>query len=156
MAKLTTRTKASKKSTGKMRAIKKVVDGIKFDSTMEANYYEYLKAEKAKGNVLHFELQPKYRLQDSYKKYGKTIRAIDYISDFKVTYSNNETRIIDVKGKATVDFKLKRKLFDFRYPELFLQLITWDNKTGSWVDYDEHEKAKSKARREKKAKAAKQ
>ena len=140
-------TKTPKK--GRIRAIKKEVDGIVFDSTMEANYYIYLKEEKRKGNVLDFELQPEFPLLDSYKKYGRTIRGIKYISDFLVTYADGSQKVIDVKGRETDDFKLKRKIFDYKYPDLTLQLITWVEKTKQWVDYDELKKTRSRIKREK-------
>jgi hypothetical protein len=133
-----------KKSSGRMKAVKKEVDGIIFASTMEADYYEYLKAEKEAGRVIKFELQPKFPLQDSFKKYGRTIKGITYISDFKVSYSDGSELIIDVKGQETDDFKLKRKMFDYKYPDLTLWLVTWDKKTACWVDYDEHQRMKRK------------
>lgn len=142
--------KAEKPKTGNMKAIKKEVDGIMFASTMEADYYEYLKAERAAGRIREFELQPEFVLLENFKKYGKTIRGIKYISDFRIWYADGTMKIIDVKGRETDDFKLKRKLFDALYPDLYLQLVIWDPKTGAWVDYDEHKKAKAKAKREKK------
>lgn len=130
-----------KKSTGKMRAIKKEIDGIKFDSTMEADYYEYLKAEKEAGRIKEFSLQPKFPLQEAFKKYGRTIRAMMYIADFKVKYADGTELIIDVKGRETADFKLKRKLFDYKYIDLSLKLVIWDKRNSMWADYDEFQKA---------------
>lgn len=127
-----------------MRAIKKEVDGITFASTMESDYYVYLKAEKAAGRVVRFELQPEFPLQESFKKYGKTIRGIKYIADFKVWYPDGTIKIIDTKGIETADFKLKRKMFDFKYPDIFLQLIIWDKKNSVWADYDEFKKERRK------------
>lgn len=140
--------KAAKKKT-KIRAVKKVVDGIKFDSTMEANYYEYLKEEKRKGNIKEIELQPKFLLLEDFKKYGRTIRKIEYISDFRIKYKDNTEKIIDVKGRETPDFKIKRKMFDMKYRDLTLQLIAYDTNLG-WVDFDELKKINSKKKRDKK------
>lgn len=145
----TTPAKDKKPKQGRIKAIKKEVDGIMFDSTMEANYYIYLKEEKKKGHVLDFELQPEYPLLDSYKKYGRTIRGMKYISDFLVTYADGSQIVIDVKGKETDDFKIKRKLFDYKYPDLTLKLVTWVEKTKQWVDYDELKKTRSRIKREK-------
>lgn len=140
--------KPVKSSSGNSRAVKKEVDGIIFDSTMEADYYEHLKAEQAAGRVLEFTLQPEFILLESFKKNGKTIRGIKYISDFWVYYPDGSNVVIDVKGRETDDFKLKRKLFDYLYPDLILQLITRDKKNQVWVDYDLHKKAMAKAKRE--------
>ena len=140
--------KTAKKKT-KLRAVKKVVDGIKFDSTMEANYYEYLKEEKKKGNIKEIELQPKFLLLEDFKKYGRTIRKIEYISDFRVVYKDNTEKIIDVKGRETPDFKIKRKMFDMKYKDLTLQLIAHDTTLG-WIDFDELKRINSKKKRDKK------
>lgn len=137
-----------KKSSGNMKAIKKEVDGIVFASTMEADYYEYLKAEKEAGRVVKFELQPKFPLQEAFKKYGRTIKGISYISDFRVQYSDGSELIIDVKGRETDDFKLKRKMFDYKYPDLILKLVIWDKKAECWADYDEYQKMIKKKKKE--------
>lgn len=147
--------KPARKSSGNSRAIKKEVDGIIFDSTMEANYYEYLKAEQLKGSIVRFELQPVFVLLEDHvhPHTGKKVRGIKYISDFVVYYPDGSMLIIDTKGRETPDFKLKRKLFDFLYPELTLQLIIWDPRSSTWVDFDDNKKAKAKARRESKKRA---
>jgi hypothetical protein len=143
--------KTSKPKTGKMRAIKKVVDGVEFDSTMEANFYEHLKAEQARGVISSFTLQPEYVLQEKYQKYGKTIREIKYISDFLVNYKDGSRIVIDVKGRATVDFKLKRKMFDYKFPEESLILVIWDKYDNCWEDYDEFQKKERAIRKANKA-----
>jgi hypothetical protein len=147
-----TNKKVEKKSSGNMKAVKKEVDGIVFASTMEADYYIYLKAEQAKGHIIKFECQPEYPLQDSFQKYGRTIRGIKYIADFKVYYPDGSEIIFDVKGVATDDFKLKRKLFDYKYRDLILKLVIWDKKNSVWADYDEYNKAKAKKKKDNKKK----
>ena len=94
------------------------IDGIKFDSTMESEYYLYLKDLKEKGIVTNFEMQVKYLLQEKFKYKETTIREINYIADFKVTYSDVHEEVIDVKGQILNDFKLKRKMLIFKYPEI--------------------------------------
>lgn len=88
-------------------------DGIIFDSQLECNYYRYLKEMK-----VEFELQPKFLLQEGFKKNGKTHRKIEYIGDFRIGNT-----VIDVKGMETPVFKLKRKLFEYKYPHLELVLL---------------------------------
>ena len=41
-----------------------VLDGITFDSKAEGLYYELLKRKKAQGEIVNFELQPKYVLEE--------------------------------------------------------------------------------------------
>lgn len=108
----------------KYRAKKTVVDGITFDSKREAEYYCELKLLKRAGEILDFKLQPSFVLLDSFKKYGKTIRAIKYIADFEITHNDGTIEIVDVKGFKTKDFLIKQKLFDAKYPHLKLTLIS--------------------------------
>lgn len=81
------------KGNSKYRAKKTEVDGIKFDSQKEANrYLDLLVLEKA-GLIQDLHRQVRFELQPSYKKNGKTIRAIYYIADF-VYYDNTERKTI--------------------------------------------------------------
>lgn len=123
-------------------------DGIRFDSAKEAEYYLYLVYLKRIGQVVDLELQPKYILQDTLRKNGVTHKKITYTADFKVFYPNGQIQIIDVKGFETKDFKIKRKLFEERYPELSLTLIT--KHRGQWVETKlaNAEKAKNKKARQ--------
>lgn len=69
-----------------------------------------MKILEAAGTIKNVQIQPKFRLMDSYKYAGKTIRAIDYIADFM--YEENGKRIVeDVKGIRTKDYIIKSKLF---------------------------------------------
>jgi hypothetical protein len=124
------------------RAKKVEIDSIVFMSTMESNYYLKLKDDLAHNRIKKFECQPVYLLQEAYKKYGKAIRKIEYIGDFLVTNLDNSEVTIDVKGRAgdTPDFRLKRKMFDFKYPDKILLLVTWDDVSQSWMDYDKYKK----------------
>lgn len=91
---------------------------ISFDSKSEARYWDQLMLQLKAGEIKSIELQPKFELQPSYKFRGKTIRAINYIADFLVEYPDGRKEIIDCKGHLTQEFKLKKKLFHFRYPDL--------------------------------------
>ena len=104
----------------KFGAIKTVVDGITFDSRKEARRYLELKEQVKSGLVDSFELQPKYLLQESFKKDGKTIRAINYIADFEIFYADGTIVVEDSKGIETDVFKLKRKLWEYKYRDMRL------------------------------------
>lgn len=103
--------------------IKVVVDGHVFDSKAEATYYKELKAKQKVGMVTTIELQPRFILQDGFKKNGKTWRAITYIADFQVTYSDGHVEVVDVKGVETETFRIKHKMFERAYNNLHLVLI---------------------------------
>jgi len=128
----------------KYKNIKKMCDGYKFDSSVEMKYYEKLKDDKAKGLILNFELQPRFELQPKYKNKDKTIRAIVYMADFQVYYKGLWTEVIDVKGMATPEAKLKRKMFNYKYP-IPLNWIVWNK--GLWRDFDEVAKERLKAKK---------
>jgi len=102
---------------------KTLVDNIKFASKKEADYYCELKLLYRAGEVVKFELQPEFVLQDKFKKNGKTMRAIKYIADFKVEYKDGHTEIVDTKGFKTEKFLIKAKMFEYKYPELELKII---------------------------------
>lgn len=99
----------------KYNAKKVVIDNIKFDSKAEAAYYQQLKLLKMSGEVVSFDLQPEFILQDSFRKNGKLYRAIKYKADFLVRYSDGHEELIDIKGMLTKEFRIKQKLFELRY-----------------------------------------
>ncbi|MCV66946.1 DUF1064 domain-containing protein [Listeria monocytogenes] len=99
----------------KYNAKKVVIDNITFDSKAEAAYYQQLKLLKMSGEVVSFDLQPEFILQDSFVKNGKKYHAIKYRADFLVRYKDGHEELIDVKGMLTNEFILKRKLFEMRY-----------------------------------------
>lgn len=98
----------------KYRAFKTTVGGITFDSGLEARRYTQLKILEVAGTIKNIQLQPKFRLMDSFKYAGKTIRAIDYIADFMYE-ENDKTIVEDVKGIRTKDYIIKSKLFIKKY-----------------------------------------
>lgn len=61
---------------------KVVIDGIKFDSQKEGNRYCELKLLQRAGEISNLQLQPKFVLQEGFKKKGKTYQAITYYADF--------------------------------------------------------------------------
>lgn len=123
-------------SYNKYKNNKVVVEGIKFDSETESHYYIYIKKLKEEGEVVAFELQPTYILQEGFIKDGKKIRPIIYKADFKVIYKDGHEEIIDVKGQITAEFKIKRKLLLYKYPNIDFRVIVKEGKKGNykWVE----------------------
>lgn len=98
------------------------IDMYVFDSIAESRRYKELALLEKSGEIENLQLQPKFLLQESFKKNGKTYRKIEYIADFM--YEEKGTVIVeDVKGKETEVFKLKHKLFEYKYPGLELKII---------------------------------
>lgn len=100
------------------------IDGITFDSRAEANYYSRLKLLQRAGEVVAFELQPTYVLQEGFKRGKRKVQPITYKADFLVTYADGRQEIVDVKGVRTPVYLLKKKLFEYRYPNLEIVEVT--------------------------------
>ena len=98
------------------------IDMYIFDSTKEAKRYRELELLEMAGEISNLELQPRFLLQESFRKNGKTYRKIEYVADFKYI-ENGKTIVEDVKGLQTDVFKIKHKLFEKKYPELELRII---------------------------------
>ncbi|MBO0959547.1 DUF1064 domain-containing protein [Neobacillus sp. MM2021_6] len=108
---------------------KTVVDGITFDSKAESIYYSQLKWLKQAKQIKDFKLQPKFVLQEGFKKNGKTFRSITYKADFKVYRLDGSIEIVDIKGAITKEFAIKRKLFERKYLDS-LTLLKYDKSKG--------------------------
>ena len=117
-----------------------------FPSHAEARYYLDLVRMQKAGIVKEIELQPVFTLQPGHwkcpdcheiwgsadlkkgccricgKKLEKT-QAIIYRADFRVAYADGRVEIIDVKGMETEIFKIKQKIFEYRYPDLTLKVV---------------------------------
>lgn len=108
----------------KYHAKKTVVDGITFDSKKEAQRYAELKLLEKAGEISNLKLQPVFELQPMFSKNGKTYRGITYIGDFMYWVVGGSQWVIeDVKGVQTEVFKIKRKLFEMRYPNHTLKIV---------------------------------
>lgn len=58
-------------------------------------YRELVLLERA-GKISNLQLQPRFLLQESFKKNGKTYRKIEYVADFQYI-ENSKTIVEDVK-----------------------------------------------------------
>jgi hypothetical protein len=98
------------------------VNGKVFDSKKEAQRYQELKLLEKSGIIKDLELQKRFILLEGFKKNNKTYRPIYYYADF-VYYLIYEKKTVveDVKASKyfTTDvYKLKKKLFEYKYPDL--------------------------------------
>lgn len=126
----------------KYKSEKIVVDGYKFDSKDEAAYYELLKQRKAKGEILNFELQPKFELIPKFKYKGITERAATYALDFLVYNLDGTETYIDIKGYSTQQGELKFKLLKSLHPDMDFRWVARSLKYGKdgWIEYQELKK----------------
>jgi hypothetical protein len=115
----------------KMRNIKTEVDGMIFDSQKEANYYCELKIQKQQRDIIDFFLQVPFLLQEGYWKGNEWIKPVWYKADFLVIkfydISPVKIKVIreihEVKGRWSDTAKIKRKMFEKRYPEYEMVVI---------------------------------
>ena len=101
----------------KYGAHKTELDGITFDSKKEAKRYALLKQLERFGMISDLRRQVPFELQPGYtNNQGKKIRAITYVADF-VYVENGKQTVEDTKGFKTKEYQIKRKLFEYKYPE---------------------------------------
>lgn len=107
-----------KKSYNKYHAKRTTIDGITFDSRKEANYYCELKLLKSAGIIKDIQLQPRFRLQDGFRRNGMAYRPIDYVADFLITFRDGKQKVVDVKGTKTDVYMMKKKMLLYKYPNI--------------------------------------
>lgn len=110
----------------KYRNRKIVVDNIRFESNLEATRYRQLKLLQRAKQISNLRLQVPFLLQEGFKKNGKTHRKIEYIADF-VYEENGQTVVEDTKGICTDVFRIKQKMFEYKYPNLSIKIIGKDD-----------------------------
>ncbi len=110
----------------KMRNQKVTVDGITFDSTKEGSRYSELKLLQRAGVITGFDRQPEFELLQAFEKNGQKYQTITYRADFKVYYPDGHFEIEDVKAAKefrTEVYRLKRKMFESKYPDMTIKEI---------------------------------
>ena len=129
----------NKKSCGRFKVYKPEIDGIIFDSGLEAKFYVHLLEEIQAGVVDSFTRQQAFELQPSFKLGDKRVSKIRYIADFVVTYKDGNVIVIDVKGRETPDFRLKKKLFEYKFRMPLYCVQYYD---GQWLRLEDIKKLK--------------
>lgn len=93
--------------------IKTIYNGQRYDSKKEASYAQLLdtlkRAKNRKDRVYSYETQIPFQITLN----GHNI--CKYIADFRVNYEDGREEIVDVKGKKTDIYKLKKKLVEAQY-----------------------------------------
>ncbi len=93
-------------------------DGIRFDSIAEYRRYGELKLLEQAGEITCLEVHPRFLLQQAFTYNHTRERAITYEADFAYYEKDGRRVIEDCKGVRTEAYKIKRKLFLARYPEV--------------------------------------
>lgn len=103
------------KRKSKYNARKTTVDGIKFDSAKEAEFYGSLKLLLRAGAIKGFCRQARFSLLQGDEN-------TEYVADFVIFNNDGTCRIVDVKGVETDVFKLKMKMFKAQFPQLEVEI----------------------------------
>ena len=138
---MTQTTSASKFNVSNLVA-NRTYKGVLYDSILEMRYFkEVIEPLIESGYIDSYERQKPYILQASFRRpNGTLVRAITYVADFVIRYSNGIEEVVDIKGMPTQDAKIKRKLFWAKYPDVEYKWISYNKKHGGWVDYDDLQK----------------
>ena len=121
----------------KYNSKKVTINNLTFDSKLEEDYYLLLSERLQDGEISSFVIQPKYELIPKFEKLGIKYRATTYTPDFLINHIDGTKECIDVKGFGTLASDLRRKLFNYKYPEIKLTWISHCKKYGGWLEYDE-------------------
>lgn len=101
------------------------------------------------GTIKKCERQIKYELLPKFTYKDENIRAINYVADFVVTYSDDSVIVWDVKGLPDATAKVKKKMFHYKYPDIDYRWIGCSLVDGGWVEYDVIEKGRRERRKSK-------
>ena len=88
---------------------KVIIEGVKFDSKLEAFLYKILK-----DNGMDFDFQVNIELVSKFRFQYENIRALNMRVDFLLRYNGREI-YIDTKGFATSESKIKYKLLKNKF-----------------------------------------
>lgn len=104
----------------KFNAVRCEIDGIRFDSRAEAEFYQILKADKC---ILHVDVHPTVTLPGGiryrpdfmvYRQMEEKIPLGPHRGAGRLFWEKSE--VVEVKGAITQDFRRIRKLFDEFHP----------------------------------------
>lgn len=103
----------------KYGARKTEFDGILFDSQLELSFYKKLK----ENNITILDRQTKFVLQESFHIGKELIREIAYKADFLIEWCWRKI-YIDSKGMEVPEFKIKHKMWLFKYGNTHELIVT--------------------------------
>jgi len=108
---------------------KKIINGVKFDSELEAYCYNMLNILK-----IDFEFQKTIVLIEKFRFEGKTIRETTAIVDFVIN-NNGQTIYLDTKGFATEVSKIKYKMLKYQLKDIENNRVVWLHSKKEVTDF---------------------
>lgn len=112
------------KRRSKYNARATTVDGWRFPSLAEAEYYQHNKLRIAAGELQYQLRQVPFHLP------GK----LTYRVDFLEVYADGRVRYVDVKGVETQEFKMKKSLVEDLYP---VKIVRVKRRQGRFIELDD-------------------
>ena len=108
---------------GKYGNQKTEYNGRTFDSALEANTARDLdllrRASDLSERVVDVQYQVPFVLQEKFTdSQGKKHQAIVFVCDFVITYADGRKEALESKGFETETWKIKKKLFLFKYRDI--------------------------------------
>jgi hypothetical protein len=139
--------RSGRRKRNKYGARKTMYKNVRYDSKMEAAYAAELDKQLKSGTIDKVERQPHYDILSSGEtewvmKYKKVV----YTPDFLVTYQDGRQEAIEVKGKETRDYLVRKKLFYASYPQIPLRVVTYTKRTG-WIELEALKKLRRERRK---------
>lgn len=124
---------------------KRTYNGVIYDSLAELQFLrEFIEVKMVSGEIIKWERQVKFTLQEGFTYKGKKVLPITYIADYVIYWNDNTRTIVDVKGNPDQVAKLKKKLFQYKYPnENYIWMcrsIKYGENGSNWLLYEDLEK----------------
>ena len=113
----------------KYNAKKTEVNGIVFDSKLEAERYMQLRLLEQAGEITALVLQPEFQILRGFinPETGEKTKSRFYVGDFEyIDNATNKIIVEDTKGVETPEFRLKWDLVKSLYPQFEFLKVTRD------------------------------
>ena len=113
----------------KYHAKKTTVDGITFDSKLEADRFQQLRLLEKAGEISDLRLQPEFQIYQGWidPDTGEKHKSRFYVGDFwYVDMQNDKFVCEDVKGMETPEFRLKWDYVKSMYRHVEFRKVTRD------------------------------
>ena len=113
----------------KYHAKRTEVNGIIFDSKIEADRFLQLQLLEKSDTIDSLKLQPEFQISQGWinPQTGEKVRSRFYVGDFMYHDKILERVVVeDVKGMETPEFRLKWDLVKSQYPQYLFVKVTKD------------------------------
>lgn len=134
---------------------KRTYNGEVYDSLTELQFLkEFIEPKIGSGEIIKWERQVKFTLQEGFLYKGRKILPITYIADYIIYWKTGGRTIVDIKGLPDQVSKLKKKLFQYKYPDEDYVWMCRSIKYGkdsdsNWLLYEDLEKKRKDDKKKK-------